>query len=83
MSFRTWFDSLKPRGSLAPVQHARRGARRRPPASRRLAVEALEDRRVMAAMVSVGDVAILEGNAGTQNAAVTVSLSEPHGNSVP
>ena len=44
MSFRTWFDSRKPRGSLAPVQRARRGARRRP-ASRRLAVETLEDRR--------------------------------------
>ena len=82
MSFRNWFDSLKPRGSLAPVQHARRGARRRQPASRRLAVETLEDRRVMAAVVSIGNVAILEGNAGTQNAAVTVNVSEPHSNAV-
>jgi len=82
MSLRTLFDSLKPRGSLAPVRQAGRGARRRQPASRRLSVEALEDRRVLAAVFSVGSVAILEGNAGTQHAAVVVSLSEPHGNSV-
>ena len=36
----------------------------------------------MAAVVSIGNVAILEGNAGTQNAAVTVNVSEPHSNAV-
>src|SRR3990172_1785822 len=83
MSFRTWFDSLKSRGSLAPVQLARRGARRRQPASRRLAVESLEDRHMLAAVFSVGDVALLEGNAGVQHAAAVVRLSKPHGHSVP
>ena len=33
-------------------------------------------------MFSVGDASVLEGNAGIQNALVTVSLTEPHGNSV-
>ena len=37
---------------------------------------------MLAAVFSVGDVAILEGNAGIQHAAVVVSLSEPHGNNV-
>jgi endoglucanase len=82
MSIRSWFDSLNHRSSRAPVRHARRGARRRQPASRRLAIEALEDRRVLAAVVSVGDVAILEGNDGTQSAAVTVNVCKPQGKSV-
>ena len=37
---------------------------------------------MLAAVFSIGSVVILEGNAGTQNAAVTVSLSEPHSNAV-
>ena len=36
----------------------------------------------MAAVVSLGDVTILEGNAGIQTAAVTVNVSEPHSNAV-
>ena len=82
MSVRDWFDSLKSRGSLALVQHARRRTRHRQPASRRLAVEALEDRRVMAAVVSIASVEVFEGSAGTQTAAVTVNVSEPHSNAV-
>jgi len=37
---------------------------------------------MMTAVLSVGNVAILEGNAGAQRAAVVVSLSEPHGSRV-
>jgi len=37
---------------------------------------------MLAAVVSIGSVDILEGNAGTHNAAVTVNVSEPHSNSV-
>jgi hypothetical protein len=37
---------------------------------------------MMTAVLSVGNVAILEGNAGNQRAAVVVSLSEPHGSRV-
>ena len=33
-------------------------------------------------MLTIGDALVLEGNAGTQNALVTVSLTEPHGNNV-
>src|SRR5262249_23684737 len=47
-----------------------------------LAVEALEDRRTPAALLSVGDVTLAEGNDGTHNAVVQVTVSEPHGNSV-
>lgn len=82
MLFRTLFDSLTPKVSCPPIQPARRGAPRRPPAPCRLAVEALEDRLVPAAVLSIGDVAILEGNAGTHHAEVTVTVSEPHGNAV-
>jgi hypothetical protein len=37
---------------------------------------------MLAAVFSVGDVAIVEGNAGIQYAEVVVSLSKPHGNGV-
>ena len=37
---------------------------------------------MMAALVSIASVTILEGNTGTQNAAVTVIVSEPHSNAV-
>jgi hypothetical protein len=37
---------------------------------------------MLAALVSVGNISILEGNTGTQNAAVTVKVSEPHSNAV-
>jgi hypothetical protein len=45
-------------------------------------VEALEDRRTPTAMLAIGNATVAEGNAGTHNAAVLVSLSEPHSNSV-
>jgi chitinase len=64
MGFRTLFDALKGR----PLQHARRSSQRR------LKVESLEDRAVPASL-SISDVSILEGNAGTRNALVTVSLT--------
>jgi hypothetical protein len=66
MWIRNLFDCLKSRHSRTSVQ--------RPPAPCRLAVEALEDRAVPASL-SVGDVTIVEGAAGTQNAAVEVRLS--------
>jgi chitinase len=59
-----------------------RKSARRPSAPVRLTVAALEDRRTPAAMLSIDDATVLEGNAGTQNAVVTVRLTEPHGNSV-
>jgi chitinase len=37
---------------------------------------------MMTALVSIASVSILEGNTGTQNAAVTVNVSEPHSNAV-
>src|SRR5262249_54496296 len=60
------------------VPPPRRGAARRRPAPGRLSVEVLEDRDVPSATCSVSGAAVLEGNAGTQNALVTVSMSEPH-----
>ena len=47
-----------------------------------LALETLEDRCVPAALISIGDVSVVEGNSGTLNAAVPVTISQPHGNSV-
>ena len=44
MSFRTLFDSLKPRRSRTSLQKTRRGARRRQPAASRLTFETLENR---------------------------------------
>jgi large repetitive protein len=60
----------------------KRGPPRRRPAPCRLAVEALDDRIVPAAMLMIGDATVFEGNAGTHTVAVTVSLTEPHGNNV-
>jgi hypothetical protein len=74
MSFRFLLDCLTPRRN-----------RRRPPPrprSRRLGIEALEDRCVPAAMLTIGAVSVLEGNAATHNAAVTVSVTEPHSNAL-
>jgi hypothetical protein len=82
MSFRTWLNSPKLRGSITPIQHVRRAASRRKPPSSRLAFESLENRCMMTAVLSVGNVAVLEGNVGAQRAAVVVSLSEPHGSRV-
>lgn len=82
MRFPTLFDSLKPQRSRTPARQQRRGDWRCRPTPCRLAIEALEDRCVPAAVLSVSQAAILEGNAGTQRAEVTVTLSEPHGNAV-
>lgn len=68
--------------SLLRALTARPTRDQQPPAARRLSVEALEDRFTPAAVISVGDVTVVEGNDGTQNALVNVYLSEPHGNSV-
>ena len=74
MWFRTLFDSLKSGGSRTPIRQARRSTARRRPAGCRLAVEALEDRCVPASL-SISDFSIIEGNAGTRNALLTVSLT--------
>jgi hypothetical protein len=81
MSVRTWFDSLKLQPSRRSVQQAR-GRTRHRPAFRRLELETLEDRHMLTALFSIGSAVIVEGNTGTQNAAVTVSLSKPHSNAV-
>jgi hypothetical protein len=74
MWFRSLFDGLKGMSS----RH--RPARQRP-VSRRLALEALEDRAVPASL-SVGDVTLLEGNDGTRYASVPVTLSAPSAQTV-
>jgi chitinase len=66
-----WFRN--PFGSR-PATTTRTPRRRQAPG--RLAIEALDDRCVPATL-SVGDVAIMEGDAGTQSAALTVRLSGP------
>lgn len=71
MWFRTRFESLKPRAG----RPASPGASRRP-APCRLSVEALDDRLVPATL-SVGDAVIVEGNAGTHYALVSVTLDGP------
>lgn len=77
MWFRTLFDSVRGERSRTP------GSQRRRASSRRLiSMEPLENRNLLAAVLRVSDVQILEGNSGVQQAAVVVSLSEPHGNSV-
>jgi hypothetical protein len=77
MLFRSLLDCLMRRPNL----HGSRRAAPRPPTCL-LALEPLEDRCTPSAVLSVGDVTTLEGNAGTHNAVVPVTLSEPHGNSV-
>jgi hypothetical protein len=70
------FATRKAGASRAAVQWARRDQNRRRPAGCRLAVETLDDRRVPASL-SVSDFSIIEGDVGTRNAQVTVSLSAP------
>ena len=72
------FDSRVPDASRPP---ARRGASRRRPAPRRLAVEAL-DRRIVPASLMVSDATLVEGNAGTHYAVVRVSLDVPSSHAV-
>src|SRR5262249_47995216 len=69
-------DFLRSRRDRARTRAAPR------PATSRLSVEPLEDRRTPTAMLTIGHPSVLEGNDGTHNALVTVSLTEPHGNSV-
>jgi hypothetical protein len=67
MLFRSLCDSLKwHRNPKRPPQ----------PSTCRLAVESLEDRCTPSAMLVIGDVTVLEGNDGTHNAHVTVSMTE-------
>jgi large repetitive protein len=77
MSFRSLL------GRLMPGRRSNRRGRATPrPGTCRPGVESLEDRRTPSAMLTIGDVTVVEGNDGAQNARVTVSLTEPHGNSV-
>jgi hypothetical protein len=69
MSFHSWLQKL--------FGSRKVGAFRRP--TRRFAVESLEDRLVPATL-AISDATLIEGNAGTTNALVTVRLS---GNSNP
>jgi large repetitive protein len=69
-------DALK--GYSLTTQHpVRRNAQRMRRPYCRLGLEALEDRTVPASF-SISDVSIIEGNFGTQNALVTVSLTGPN-----
>jgi hypothetical protein len=68
------FDSLNIGSSQRRHSHARRNVRRRAPAARRCAVEALESRLALATL-TVSDATLIEGDAGTTNALVTVKLS--------
>jgi Calx-beta domain-containing protein len=73
------FRSVLDRFAVPPSGGSLRTSR---PRTSRLAVEALEDRVTPTAMFSINDVSIVEGNTGTLNAVLGVTLSEPHGNSV-
>jgi hypothetical protein len=76
--FRSLLDRLIPRPS------SNRSRQTPPPRACRLSVEALEDRLTpSSATLSIsGDITIIEGNDGTQNAAVTVTLTRPPSNGV-
>src|SRR5207247_997997 len=77
MLFRSLLNCLMPH----PNPHWQRRAVPRT-STCRLAVEALEERCTPAAMLAIGDSTVLEGNVGTHNAVVAVTLSEPHGNNI-
>ena len=74
MSLSTWFDSLKTRGSHAPVQHRRRGARRRQPAANRLTFETLEN-RCMPSTFTVTN--LLDSGPDSLRAAVAAANANP------
>jgi hypothetical protein len=80
MWLHTLLEVLKWKAARTPIQREWRGPRRRP-ALCRPAVEALEDRFAPAAL-TVGDVSLIEGNSGSQNALVTVRLSAPSSQTV-
>jgi hypothetical protein len=75
-----WFRSPLHSLSSRPTSKWSNSARRRPRTC--LAVASLEERCVPAARFTIDDVSIVEGNSGSQNAIVTVRLTEPHGNNV-
>lgn len=75
MFFRSLFPHRVSRAESRPRTSTKLGPRG-------LAVETLEDRSVLAASISIGDVTFVEGNDGTQNAAIQVTVSQPHGNNV-
>ena len=81
MWMRKLFDDLNLWLSRRRVQKAQPKEPRRRSAAGRLAVEALEDRSVPA-LLAIGDLTVMEGRSGTQNAAVVVSLSEPSNKTV-
>jgi hypothetical protein len=73
--------------SLLECLASRAGSRKAPRVERRsktcgLAVETLEDRLTPAGSFSIGDVTIVEGNTGSLNALVPVTLTGAHGNNV-
>ena len=72
----TPISSPRPRRSRPTAQQVRRGAPRRRPAACRPSVDALEARRLLASL-TVTDVALVGGHAGTRNAAVVVGLDAP------
>ena len=84
MALRNWFfphtshaiTDLFRRRSLSRSSRPRRGR----PTLASLASETLEPRSMMAVTppsISIDDVTIMEGDAGTKNAAITLRLSEP------
>jgi Calx-beta domain len=75
-----WFRSPLPSVTSRTSPKRSRSARRRPRTC--LGVSSLEDRCTPAAKFTITDVSIVEGNSGSPNALVTVSLTEPHGNNV-
>lgn len=78
MLARSLFDSLTGKRSRTPGSMRRRSGLRRRPVS----IESLETRTLPAAVLMVSDAWIVEGNTGVKQAAVVVSLTEPHGNAV-
>src|SRR5205807_6352342 len=77
MLFRSLLERFGPRTQSRPPARVKFR-----PRTCGLAVETLEDRCVPAALISIGDVSVVEGNSGTLNAAVPVTISQPHGNNV-
>jgi len=81
MWLRTLFHFVNRSRSRPSIHRARPGTARRRPAPCRLAVETLEERRVLASL-SVGDAVVVEGHAGTQYAEVVVHLDSPSNKTV-
>ena len=81
MWLRTLINLVSHSRSRPSLHRARRGAPRRRRAPYPLAVETLEQRLALASL-SVGDAVLVEGNAGTQYAAVIVGLAAPSNKTV-